>query len=79
MGHEEGEKKWKEEEWEGAGPDPRATDDTGVPGTSSPRWVLGGKRSGGWLIGRGRLEPVQQSGASSSSQQPRSTFIQATS
>ncbi len=38
-GHEEGERRWKEEEWEGAPPDKREQGeaDTGVPGTSSPR------------------------------------------
>lgn len=38
-GHEEGEKRWKQEEWEGAPAEHREAD-TGVPGTSSPRWVL---------------------------------------
>lgn len=38
-GHEEGEQRWKEEEWEGAPADKREQGeaDTGVPGTSSPR------------------------------------------
>ncbi|PRW44273.1 hypothetical protein C2E21_6837 [Chlorella sorokiniana] len=35
-GHEEGNKRWKEEEWAGAPPEHRDAD-SGVPGTSSPR------------------------------------------
>lgn len=44
VSHEEGERRWKEEEWEGAGHDPREVqgeDDTGVPGCESPRCGVG--------------------------------------
>ena len=44
VSHQEGDRRWKEEEWSGAGADPRAEPDTGVPGTSSPRWVTGPSR-----------------------------------
>lgn len=40
VSHEEGERRWKEEEWEGAGHDPREVegeDDSGVTGVASPR------------------------------------------
>lgn len=36
-GHEEGNKRWAAEEWEGA-PADRRDADTGVPGVESPRW-----------------------------------------